>query len=57
MAERTTERRFHNPLDPRNPLAGVHVATMPFELAEGACASSYRSTCTIEDPGLRRSGW
>lgn len=28
--------RFRNPLDPRNPLAGVYVATMLFELAEGA---------------------
>jgi predicted MFS family arabinose efflux permease len=36
MAERTTERQFRNPLDPRNPLAGVYVATMLFELAEGA---------------------
>ncbi len=30
------ERTFRNPLDPRNPLAGVYVATMLFELAEGA---------------------
>jgi predicted MFS family arabinose efflux permease len=30
------ERQFRNPLDPRNPLAGVYVATMLFELAEGA---------------------
>jgi predicted MFS family arabinose efflux permease len=29
-------RQFRNPLDPRNPLAGVYVATMLFELAEGA---------------------
>ncbi|MDH5243312.1 MAG: MFS transporter, partial [Chloroflexota bacterium] len=28
--------RLRNPLDPRNPLAGVYVATMMFELAEGA---------------------
>ena len=30
------ERQIRNPLDPRNPLAGVYVATMLFELAEGA---------------------
>ena len=29
-------RQFRNPLDRRNPLAGVYVATMLFELAEGA---------------------
>lgn len=28
--------RLRNPLDPRNPLAGVYLATMLFELAEGA---------------------
>ncbi len=28
--------RFRNPLDPRNPLAGLYVATGLFELAEGA---------------------
>ena len=30
------EPRIRNPLDPRNPLAGVYVATTLFELAEGA---------------------
>lgn len=30
------ERPPRNPLDPRNPLAGVYLATMLFELAEGA---------------------
>jgi len=29
------ERRIRNPLDPRNPLSGVYIATMLFELAEG----------------------
>lgn len=29
------ERLLRNPLDPRNPLAGVYLATMLFELAEG----------------------
>ena len=29
------ERRITNPLDPRNPLSGVYIATMLFELAEG----------------------
>ncbi|MFO1539758.1 MAG: MFS transporter, partial [Chloroflexota bacterium] len=29
------ERRIRNPLDPRNPLSGVYLATMLFELAEG----------------------
>jgi MFS family permease len=31
----TPERRIRNPLDPRNPLSGVYLATMLFELAEG----------------------
>ncbi len=30
------ERPPRNPLDPRNPLAGVYLATGLFELAEGA---------------------
>lgn len=29
-------RAISNPLDPRNPLAGIYLATMLFELAEGA---------------------
>ena len=29
------DRRIRNPLDPRNPLSGVYIATMLFELAEG----------------------
>lgn len=29
-------RTIRNPLDPRNPLAGIYLATMLFELAEGA---------------------
>lgn len=29
-------RAIRNPLDPRNPLAGIYLATMLFELAEGA---------------------
>lgn len=29
------ERRIRSPLDPRNPLSGVYLATMLFELAEG----------------------
>lgn len=29
------ELRIRNPLDPRNPLSGVYIATMLFELAEG----------------------
>lgn len=31
-----TGRAISNPLDPRNPLAGIYLATMLFELAEGA---------------------
>lgn len=32
----TTDRAFRNPLDPRNPLAGLYLAAGLFELAEGA---------------------
>lgn len=32
----STGRAISNPLDPRNPLAGIYLATMLFELAEGA---------------------
>lgn len=35
MAE-ASERQFRNPLDPRNPIAGIYLATGLFELAEGA---------------------
>ena len=31
-----SEGTIQNPLDPRNPLAGIYLATMLFELAEGA---------------------
>src|SRR5215218_3961003 len=30
------ERAIRNPLDPRNPLAGIYLSTTLFELAEGA---------------------
>lgn len=36
MASSPVGWRLRNPLDPRNPLAGVYLATMLFELAEGA---------------------
>jgi len=32
----TPERAIRNPLDPRNPLAGIYLSTTLFELAEGA---------------------
>lgn len=35
-AEPGAERPIRQPLDPRNPLAGLFIATMLFELAEGA---------------------
>lgn len=31
-----SDRQFRNPLDPRNPIAGIYLATGLFELAEGA---------------------
>jgi predicted MFS family arabinose efflux permease len=34
--EPTPARSFRNPLDPRNPLSGLYIATGLFELAEGA---------------------
>lgn len=36
MTDSAVAQSFRNPLDPRNPLAGLYVATMLFELAEGA---------------------
>ena len=36
MGASVSSWRLRNPLDPRNPLAGVYLATMLFELAEGA---------------------
>ena len=46
----TTGRVISNPLDPRNPLAGIYVAVMLFELAEGALR--FLVPLNLDDRGL-----
>lgn len=43
-------RVISNPLDPRNPLAGIYLATMLFELAEGALR--FLVPLNLDDRGL-----
>lgn len=45
------ERAIRNPLDPRNPLAGVYLAATLFELAEGALR--FLVPLNLNDRGLR----
>lgn len=50
MAEPPADRPFRNPLDPRNPLAGIYLATTLFELSEGALR--FLVPVNLDDRGL-----